>query len=460
VSGRVLIVDPDAVTRRMVELAIGALPGWTVESAREGGSAFEILKGETFDIILSERNLPDMTGLHFHRRLLQESRLRSVPFLILSIDAQLEYRLAALRAGVDDYLLKPFDSSELRARIESHVGRSRRTRELGRGRRYLLAGDFSALAFPDLISTLSLQRCTGTLAINTQAAMGMVHLQGGEVVHAAFGTLIGNAAFNAVFRAPNGQFEFTPEPSGIEPAQRTIHDSVTGLIMEAARLMDEGVLLAPVPPPSRPPANNLSDVVRHPPRTLARAFASTFQDPFSLGELFFWTSSELSAWTRRESSERLHVHLIADLAGGLGAVLPLSSAPGERQMLAALRGGPRLPGLVYFLRGERQLDLLVIDIDSPLSDAASMRRNPTLTIVAPPRGDGLEIGTRSKLGIKTLLGLRPPELVVGLGNGSMKSFFEHTLEPGVDHFIREGALEDGELREVMTDALLAWGTFR
>ncbi len=453
---RILIVDPDAVTRRLVELTVAPQPGWSVECARDGQSGLEIIRTEQFDVILCERNLPDMTALQFHRRLLQETRLNAVPFVILSIDGRVDSRVAALRAGIDDYVLKPVDAAELQARIESHVGRGRRARALGRGRRYLLAGDFSALAFPDLVSTLSLQRRTGTIAFNMPAAMGEVHLAEGEVVHAVFGNLTGAAAFNAVFRQDGGQFEFTPEATALDVGRRTISGSVTSLILEAARLVDEAAPMPAIATPAAPPSLAI-DKSHHPARNLAGAFATAFSDPFSLGELFFWTGPELAAWTRKEFHERLHLHLITDLSAGLCAVLPLAASAGERQLLAALRSGNKLPGLVYFLRGERLLDVTIADIDSPLAEAHSMRRNPAITIIAPTRGDPLESGPRAQLGLKTLLGLRTPELVVGLGNGSMDGFLAQTLDPTVARFSKSGAIGESDLREVFAAALTAWG---
>jgi two-component system, chemotaxis family, chemotaxis protein CheY len=272
---RVLMVDDDAVSRRMVELSLGSHPGWTVESARDGAGALEVLRTSPFDVILSERTLPDMAGLQFHRRLLQERRLRSIPFLIVSIDSRIENRVVALQAGVDDYLVKPLDATELRARIESHVGRWRRARELDRGRRYLLAGDFSALAFPDLVTTLTMQRQRGVISINTPTTMAEVFIEDGQVVHATFGNLTGVPAFNALLLETGAQFEFTPTQANVSPDQHTLRDSVTSLILEATRQIDERARDAPPIVSSGSAVRKVtssSDASLHPPRRPATPF--------------------------------------------------------------------------------------------------------------------------------------------------------------------------------------------
>jgi CheY-like chemotaxis protein len=443
----------------MVELAVEPQPGWSIDSARDATSAIEVLRNTPVDVILSERNLPDMTGLQFHRRLMQESRLKSLPFIFLSIDSKLEHKVVALRSGADDYLVKPIAAAELLARVESHVGRWRRARELVRGRRYLLAGDFSALPFPDLISTLALQRRTGSVSINTPSAMAEIHLEAGLVIHAVYGNLIGAPAFNALFLEESAQFEFTPNGPPLPPEQRSIFDSVTGLIMEATRLIDEQGRL-PLPRPVVSAAlPEVAPEEKHPSRRLAPVFAAAIGDQFALGELFLWTGSELGTWLRRDFPERLHVHLITDLSIGLSAILPLAAPPNERQMLATLRPGSKLPGLVYFLRNERLFDVVVVDIEAPLTESHHLRRSPTITIIAPRLGDALEIGPRSMAGIKTLLGLRPPQLVVGVGNASMAGFFENALDPSLRRVLLSGSLGEGqtETREVLTRALESWG---
>ena len=166
-AATVLIIDEDAVSRRFVELTLANVPGFLAETARDGASALEILQTTKVDLILSETDLPDTGGLHLYRRLTQERRLRSIPFVFLSSDARLETKVAALQAGVDDYLCKPCPGGELVARLQALIARYARIREIQRQRNYTLAGDFSAIPFTDLVAIIQMGRRTGTLSLAT-----------------------------------------------------------------------------------------------------------------------------------------------------------------------------------------------------------------------------------------------------------------------------------------------------
>src|SRR5262249_17762535 len=96
------------------------------------------------------------------RRLAQEQRLRSTPFVFLAPNGRADARVAAFRAGADDYVTKPIDPEELLARVEALVTRRRRERDEARRRSYTLAGDFASLPFPDLVSLLGMSQRSGS----------------------------------------------------------------------------------------------------------------------------------------------------------------------------------------------------------------------------------------------------------------------------------------------------------
>src|SRR3954470_24878147 len=156
--GTVLVVDGDPVSRRFVELALGKGGAFIVEAAESAAAAIEILHVQAVELIVSDTDLSDANGLQFYRTLAQESRLRGIPFMFLSADHRPEAKIAALRAGVADYLVKPCHGGEFAARAISLVERERRARATARRRGYLLAGDLTAMGFPDLIHTIEMGR--------------------------------------------------------------------------------------------------------------------------------------------------------------------------------------------------------------------------------------------------------------------------------------------------------------
>ena len=458
---RVLVVDPDGVFRRFVELTLGAR-GLLVESVRDSAGASELLQGTRFDAIICEANLPDAAGLHFHRRLLQATRLRTVPFLIVTSDGRIPSQVAALRSGVDDYLVKPIEAELLTARVEAHVGRARRAREQLKCHRYLLAGDFGALSLPDLISTLSMQHQTGVVWVSAPRAVGLLHLVGGNVVHAVYGTLVGENAVFGLFAEASARFEFTPEDTPLPPELHSIHTSITGLFLEAARRLDEGML----PGPSSPTPVPGDGAAWHEPATpetdagLAAQCAASVADAFSLGQLMVWVGDELGSWIRREGHRaRLHIHLVADLGAGIADLLTVTSPASERQVMAGLRNGPKAVGLAFLLRNEKLVDLVLVDIDNPTTSLHNLARAPAITIIAPKHGDAFEVEPRTRVGLNALLRARPPALLVGVGGDSLSGLLDQLRPSGTRVLRVPGSLDDGELdfRQLLVTAISAWG---
>ncbi|AYF87028.1 response regulator transcription factor [Pseudomonas sp. JS3066] len=99
------------------------LKGYGVDCAQDGLSGLHLATTQHYDLIVLDIMLPGIDGLQLCNRLRQEAR-RDTPIIMLTARDTLEDRLAGLRSGADDYLVKPFALSELVARIEAVVRRS------------------------------------------------------------------------------------------------------------------------------------------------------------------------------------------------------------------------------------------------------------------------------------------------------------------------------------------------
>lgn len=465
--GTVLVVDGDPVSRRFVELALGKGGEFVVEAAESAAAALEILRVQAVELIVSDTDLSDANGLQFYRTLAQESRLRGIPFMFLSADRRPEAKIAALRAGVADYLVKPCHGGEFAARAISLVERERRARASARRRNYLLAGDLSTMGFPDLVNTIEMGRRSGVLSLVLASASGQVFFSRGQIVHAVFGNLIGAAAVHRMVDESVGSFEFAPGECEIPSDQWTIHESATSLILDAARLIDheraEGrgaahpvetmvlpVTVAELEPPLIPAGG------------LANQLASEIEDPFALGEMCSWSAADLARWTRRAiGGERLHIHLIADLAAGVSAILPLCGSPGERWVLSNLQDGRKAFGVTFFLRRERTVDVVLLDIAQPDAFEASLKRAPSLIILAPPSGDMMGLGLRARIALDSLLRRFHPQVLLAVGNPSLQqeSALRDLAGHADAHEFALGVLGDSadELRGLLARGIRAWG---
>lgn len=118
---RILIIEDDLEIARYLRKGLSEA-GHTVEHADNGRDGLYLATGESFDAIILDRLLPQMDGLTVLTAL--RATGASIPVLILSALSQVDDRIKGLRAGGDDYLVKPFALSELLARLEVITRRS------------------------------------------------------------------------------------------------------------------------------------------------------------------------------------------------------------------------------------------------------------------------------------------------------------------------------------------------
>ncbi len=90
-----------------------------VSIVQNGKEALEELNSRKFDLIVSDLMMPVMDGYELLDRVKSDDRTRGIPFIMLSARAEMQDKLRALRTGVDDYLTKPFEEEELKARVEN-----------------------------------------------------------------------------------------------------------------------------------------------------------------------------------------------------------------------------------------------------------------------------------------------------------------------------------------------------
>jgi two-component system response regulator MprA len=132
---RVLVVDDDRAVREALRRVL-TLAGYEVQTADGGTAAIELVVQAVPDAVVLDLGMPDVDGLEVCRRV----RLlgNRVPILILTARDEVSDRVAGLDAGADDYLVKPFDVDELKARVRALL------------RRYGPDGEPDELAFAEI----------------------------------------------------------------------------------------------------------------------------------------------------------------------------------------------------------------------------------------------------------------------------------------------------------------------
>lgn len=117
----ILIVDDESPIREMISYALNAA-GFTALHANDAEQVMSLMEDRLPDLILMDWILPGISGLELSRSLRHFKKTRNIPILMLSARAEDEDRLNGFKAGVDDYMTKPFSTKELVMRINALLG--------------------------------------------------------------------------------------------------------------------------------------------------------------------------------------------------------------------------------------------------------------------------------------------------------------------------------------------------
>ena len=115
---KVLVVDDFPTMRRIIRNLLKEIGYENLDEAEDGTAAFDKLKGGDFDFVVSDWNMPNMTGLELLKAVRSESGIKDTPFLMVTAEAAKENIVSAVEAGVNNYIVKPFTAAVLREKID------------------------------------------------------------------------------------------------------------------------------------------------------------------------------------------------------------------------------------------------------------------------------------------------------------------------------------------------------
>jgi CheY-like chemotaxis protein len=113
----ILLVDDEAAALDLGKRLLKRLGFKAIDVAASGVAAFQMAQEKTYSVIISDWNMPEMTGIELLWRVRQDPSLALVPFLMTSVDGDLSRVTLARELGVDAFLLKPYDRDALRAKL-------------------------------------------------------------------------------------------------------------------------------------------------------------------------------------------------------------------------------------------------------------------------------------------------------------------------------------------------------
>jgi two-component system, OmpR family, KDP operon response regulator KdpE len=118
-KGNILVVDDEPQITRVLKTTL-ASQGYATRMAADGDEALQLIKDWNPDLIITDLRMPNMDGLELCRHVRLKSR---VPIIVLSVKGEEQIKVAALDAGADDYVMKPFSVNELLARVRANLRR-------------------------------------------------------------------------------------------------------------------------------------------------------------------------------------------------------------------------------------------------------------------------------------------------------------------------------------------------
>jgi two-component system chemotaxis response regulator CheY len=117
---KILLADDDRLVRTLVKVSLEPIEGVKITEARDGDEAWDLLRREPFDVVLLDWLMPGRSGL----KLVRDARAAGLdtPIIMLTAEAKRERVIAAIQAGISDYLIKPFDAGALWSKLVKLCG--------------------------------------------------------------------------------------------------------------------------------------------------------------------------------------------------------------------------------------------------------------------------------------------------------------------------------------------------
>ena len=116
---KILTVDDFSTMRRIIRNMLRQLGYNNIVEAEDGAEALSLLQREKVDFVISDWNMPNMSGLDLLKAIRADDNLKPLPVLLVTAEALKENVVEALKAGVNNYVVKPFTAETLKEKIDA-----------------------------------------------------------------------------------------------------------------------------------------------------------------------------------------------------------------------------------------------------------------------------------------------------------------------------------------------------
>ena len=118
----VLVVDDYKTMIRIIRNLLKQLGFTNVDEAKDGAEAFDLMQKRRYGLVISDWNMEPMTGYELLKKVRSDESLQKTPFIMITAESKTDNVIAAKKAGVNNYIVKPFNASTLKAKIDAVFG--------------------------------------------------------------------------------------------------------------------------------------------------------------------------------------------------------------------------------------------------------------------------------------------------------------------------------------------------
>jgi uncharacterized protein (TIGR02266 family) len=318
---RILVADDEPYVLLAVRQVLQSLPASVLE-APDGEQALRLAKAKRPHLVILDVKMPRMDGFKVAEAMKQDPTTAEIPVIFLSALRESHVKVRGLVLGAEDYIGKPIDPEELKARVRVVLRRTRPSPSESP----VKGGQIQEVTLASLVRTLEAERRTTRLLLNRGAERGEIVFVDGHIAQAVAGARSGEMAVYHLLTWQEGTYEYAPrDPSSQIGGEVAAPNQ--GLLLEGLRRLDEipglRALLPGAKVPLEVPAALHAAVQQHSPAEAAMLVA-LLDGSRDLDRLL--VDSPCDAWTTLKLLQRLQT---------VGALE--KAAPGVEQ-----RGGPRL----------------------------------------------------------------------------------------------------------------------
>ena len=118
----ILIVDDYKKMLRIIRNLLKQLGFHNVDEATDGAEALYKLRSKNYDLVISDWNMEPMTGYELLKEVRSDDMLKALPFIMVTAESKTDNVIAAKKAGVNNYIVKPFNAATLKSKLTSVLG--------------------------------------------------------------------------------------------------------------------------------------------------------------------------------------------------------------------------------------------------------------------------------------------------------------------------------------------------